>query len=62
MSQGLNSLLQKSYGERGVATCADLTSWKRIVTILHIGGKGLILTSFNIFTLTGIDLGGDLCD
>ena len=41
--------------------CAGLTSWKHIAIILHIGGKSLIITSFEVFIKKEVDLGGDLC-
>ena len=34
----------KPHGDGGVATYAGLTSWKHIVTNLHMGGRRLILT------------------
>ena len=43
-------------------SCADLTGWKHIVMNLHVGGKGLILTSLLCTHLTDTCFGGDLCD
>jgi len=41
----------KSYGDGGVATREDSTSWHHAVTSLHVGGAESILTSF--FMLQG---------
>ena len=51
----------KFYGERAVARCAGLTSWRHVVIILHIGGKSLVITSFEVLIKTEINLDGDLC-
>ena len=48
----------KSWGKRGVATCAGLTSWRNKIIILCIS---LIITSFEVLIKTEIDLSGDLC-
>ena len=40
-------------------TCADLTGWKHIVMNLHMGGKGLILTSLLSPHLTDTYFSGD---
>ena len=36
----------KSYGDGGVATREDPTSWNHAVTSLHVGGTRPIVTSF----------------
>lgn len=53
------SLHKKSCGDGGVAPYTDLTSRKCIVTILHIGGFKLILTSLLVLfgqELTWVEL------
>ena len=58
----LLSVFSKSDGDRGVATCADLTSWDLAVTNLYEGGIRLILTSLFITNKAGLNFGGVFCD